>query len=84
MTAQILALETSSEAGRMYQALRLEALFDAHHRRLYRLARRLCDTHEDARDVVQDTYLRAAQKLGSSFGPFLVSRARSRARRTPR
>ncbi len=44
---------------------RLARLFDAHHQRLYRLARRLSPTPEDARDLVQDTYVRAAQKLRS-------------------
>lgn len=46
-------------------AERVGALFDAHHRRLYRLARRLTASHEDARDVVQDTFLRAAQRITS-------------------
>jgi len=44
---------------------RLAALFDTHHTRLYRLARRLSKNAEDARDLVQDTYLRAAQSIGS-------------------
>ena len=44
---------------------RLAALFDTHHKRLYRLARRLSKNAEDARDLVQDTYLRAAQSIGS-------------------
>jgi len=44
---------------------RLRQLFDAHHQRLYRLARRLSPTTEDARDLVQDTFLRAAQSIGS-------------------
>jgi RNA polymerase sigma-70 factor (ECF subfamily) len=44
---------------------RLTLLFDAHHRRLYGLARRLSPSAEDARDLVQDTYLRASQKLRS-------------------
>ena len=44
---------------------RLAVLFDTHHQRLYRLARRLSRSQEDARDLVQDTYLRAAQSIGS-------------------
>src|SRR5262249_52600564 len=44
---------------------RLAALFDTHHKRLYRLAPRLSKNPEDARDLVQDPYLRAAQSIGS-------------------
>lgn len=40
---------------------RLGALFDAHHQRLYRLARRMSRNADDARDLVQDTFLRAAR-----------------------
>lgn len=44
---------------------RLERLFDQHHQRLYRLARRLCLDPEESRDLVQETYLRAARRPGS-------------------
>jgi RNA polymerase sigma factor (sigma-70 family) len=39
---------------------RIAALFDAHHQRLYRLARRLTAA-DDALDLVQETFLRAAR-----------------------
>lgn len=40
---------------------RVGALFDAHHERLYRLARRLARPLEDPADLVQETFLRAAR-----------------------
>jgi RNA polymerase sigma-70 factor (ECF subfamily) len=40
----------------------LEALFDANHVRLYRLARRMSGDAEEARDLVQQAFLRAASR----------------------
>jgi RNA polymerase sigma factor (sigma-70 family) len=40
---------------------RLALLFDAHHQRLYRLARRLVPSPDEALDLVQDTFLKAAR-----------------------
>lgn len=49
---------------------RLAALFDAHHARLYRLARRLAPSADDALDLVQETFLRVARSPESiPFGP---------------
>lgn len=44
---------------------RLSDLFDAHHERLYRLARRLSGSSDDALDLVQDTFVRTAAHLAS-------------------
>ncbi|HEV2422746.1 MAG TPA: RNA polymerase sigma factor [Candidatus Acidoferrales bacterium] len=40
---------------------RLAALFDAHYERLYRLARRLTASTDDALDLVQETFLKVAR-----------------------
>ena len=63
MIARTVALLSSAESVQADETQRLGELFDAHHGRLYRLARRLSTSHDDARDLVQETYLRAAQKL---------------------
>ncbi len=39
----------------------MATLFDAHYERLYRLARRLVPTADDALDLVQETFLKAAR-----------------------
>jgi RNA polymerase sigma factor (sigma-70 family) len=40
---------------------RLASLFDEHHDRLYRLARRMVPSTDDALDLVQETFLKAAR-----------------------
>ncbi|HEX3555917.1 MAG TPA: RNA polymerase sigma factor [Thermoanaerobaculia bacterium] len=44
---------------------RLARLFDAHHQRLFRLALRLSCDREEARDLVQEAFLRAARSPGA-------------------
>jgi len=61
MTGDALVLVTSSDRTDADPQARLAALFDAHQARLFRLARRLAGSGEDARDLVQETFLRAAR-----------------------
>jgi len=49
-----------SDTGSTARADRLEELFEAHHRRLYALAVRMAVAGDDASDLVQETFLRAA------------------------
>lgn len=49
---------------------RLAELFDTHHDRLYRLARRLSSNADEARDLVQETFLSAARSAASIPGGF--------------
>lgn len=44
---------------------RIGDLFDRHHQRLYGLARRLSSDAEEAKDLVQEAFLRAAKRPGS-------------------
>jgi RNA polymerase sigma-70 factor, ECF subfamily len=60
MTGEATAVAAAND-GSEAASDRLGALFDAHHQRLHRLARRLSRSQDDARDLVQDTFLRAAR-----------------------
>ena len=64
MTGQAIAMSATADRPADDSA-RLGSLFDAHHQRLYRLARRLSRTGEDASDLVQETFLRAARHIRS-------------------
>jgi RNA polymerase sigma-70 factor (ECF subfamily) len=67
-------------------------LFDAHHLRLFRLARRLSSSHDEARDLVQETFVRALrskaglpsdrQEQEAWLVTALVNLARDRGRRS--
>lgn len=61
MTGQAIAMPAAIRRQEEDPGARLGALFDAHHQRLYRLARRLSRQVEDAHDLVQETFLRAAR-----------------------
>jgi RNA polymerase sigma factor (sigma-70 family) len=66
MTGQAIAMPAATDRPAPEDTTaRLGLLFDTHHQRLYRLARRLSGSTEDARDVVQETFLRAARSPGS-------------------
>ena len=51
MDASTAAVEPPADEG-----CAVERLFDAHHERLFKLARRLSTDHDQARDLVQETF----------------------------
>jgi RNA polymerase sigma-70 factor (ECF subfamily) len=61
MDAQAIAMTVAVDTAADDVAARIGALFDRHHRRLFKLARRLSRSGDDARDLVQETFLRAAR-----------------------
>jgi RNA polymerase sigma-70 factor (ECF subfamily) len=65
MNGQAVVMTAAVERPREDEAARVGALFDAHHARLFKLARRMARSAEDARDLVQETFLRAAKSPGS-------------------
>lgn len=65
MSSEPVAIALPVQAAVVDRSERLASLFDAHEGRLYKLARRLTSTAEDARDLVHDTFLRAAGAVRS-------------------
>jgi RNA polymerase sigma factor (sigma-70 family) len=70
VTGQAIAMAAAGEAESQtaepqINVERVAALFDAHHVRLYRLARRMSGSADQASDLVQETYLRAVRAVGS-------------------
>jgi RNA polymerase sigma-70 factor, ECF subfamily len=65
MMGDALVMSMTADTTRPDTAGRLEQLFDSHHSRLYTLARRLTRSVDEARDAVQETFLRAARSPGS-------------------
>jgi RNA polymerase sigma-70 factor, ECF subfamily len=61
MDAQAIPMAVAVEQSPDAAAGRIGALFDRHNQRLFKLARRLSRSVEDAHDVVQETFLRAAR-----------------------
>jgi RNA polymerase sigma-70 factor (ECF subfamily) len=61
MDGQALLLSLAADTTRPETGERLGQLFDTHYARLYGLARRLTRSPDEARDAIQDTFLRAAR-----------------------
>jgi RNA polymerase sigma-70 factor, ECF subfamily len=65
MDGQAIAMPVAVEKPPEDFAARVGTLFDLHHQRLFKLARRLSRSADDARDLVQETFLRAAKSARS-------------------
>jgi RNA polymerase sigma-70 factor (ECF subfamily) len=63
VSGQAVAVSTAVGNDRPHEngPARVADLFDAHHARLFRLARRLVSRPDDPSDLVQETFLRAAR-----------------------
>jgi RNA polymerase sigma factor (sigma-70 family) len=65
MNGQAIAMAAVAERPLDEGGARVGALFDEHYLRLFKLAKRLSRSADDARDLVQETFLRAAKSPGS-------------------
>jgi RNA polymerase sigma-70 factor (ECF subfamily) len=65
MPSEAVGIALTDDSVEELRETRLPALFDAHHDRLYRLARRLVPTADDAKDLVQETFLRVVRTPAS-------------------
>jgi len=61
MMGDTIVMSLAADTARPDTTERLGRLFDTHQGRLYSLARRLTRSADEARDAVQDTFLRAAR-----------------------
>jgi RNA polymerase sigma-70 factor, ECF subfamily len=61
MMGDAIVMSLATSTARPDTAERLGQLFDTHQGRLYSLARRMTRSIDEARDAVQDTFLRAAR-----------------------
>ena len=52
----------SIEDARLTRSEQLERAFDAYHERLFRLARRMTSSRDEASELVQETFLRVARR----------------------
>jgi RNA polymerase sigma-70 factor (ECF subfamily) len=62
VTGEAIEIHAIGQAEANVGTERLAVLFDTHNARLYVLARRLMPTIDDAKDLVQETFLRVARK----------------------
>src|SRR3954464_13691666 len=65
MDGQAITMPVAVEKPPEDVAARVGALFDLHHQRLFKLARRPSRCAEGTRDLVQETFLRAARAPAS-------------------
>ncbi len=62
---EAVVVSSAADAPREATAERLGGLFDAHHRRLYAVARRMTGSRDAARDLVYETFVSGARWAAS-------------------